>query len=148
MPANGGAVALVVALVWLPYASTRCLERIGPHGDEGAENCVFGHYAGDASGPHRHEDAATRVHNGADAAAQEHSHKGPDHSADTCCTWTGKFAVTLTAAPTAPDCAGTVALSAMPGVLWAGTAYADYVRRAVPLAHGPPIFIRNAALLI
>jgi hypothetical protein len=54
----------------------------------------------------------------------------------------------MTAAPTAPDGAGTVALSAMPGVLSAATAYAHYVRRAVPLAHGPPIFICNAALLI
>lgn len=137
------AVALLVA--WLPYATTRCLENpAGPNGAAGSVNCIFGHHQG--AEPHDHHHAAAHSDS---AAGDEHGGKGHDHSTtDTCCTFTGKSAVTLTSAPTTPNVSAAVACMVSADIPQPVVQGACPVRQAVPLAHAPPTYLLNAALLI
>lgn len=145
-------IAVAVVVAWLPYACTRCLETSGgQHGAGGSADCVFGHPAAAASHPDHHDRADTHPHHGHSAAQPEHGGKGHDHSPiDTCCELTGKYAVTLTSVPGLSDPWGTmvtvIAAAGMPGLRVAPFAYR--VPCALPLAHGPPVYLRNAALLI
>jgi hypothetical protein len=140
-------VALVVVVAWLPYASTRCLEAPGPHGATESVNCIFGHHG--AAEPHsdRHDAAARHPHR--HDAASAHRQAGSGHDHDTCCTRTGKFAVTLTSTPPPPDPSAAVALIARAELMQLPIApFLDRRRCLVPLAHAPPVYLRNASLLI
>lgn len=137
-PQRRAVVATVVALVWLPYAGTRCLENpSGPSGAEGSVNCIFHHESHGSAAGHHHDDG------GPGAAAGHHDH----HRDDTCCTQTGKRSVI-------PSTSGG---SEPPGVLgggWLASWYrpqrADHLEPSapVPVAHSPPLYLRNASLLI
>jgi hypothetical protein len=113
-------------------------------------NCIFGHHGGTESHSDDHGDAAARSHHHDVATAQEHGGKGHDHSAtDTCCTRTGKYAVTLTSTPALPDPSVVAVLIAPAGMLKLSVArFVGRVRCAAPLAHAPPLYLRNVTLLI
>lgn len=129
-------IALAVAVFWLPYTCTRCLEI--PAGPEGAASvdCLAGHHGTESQSDHHR------------TAAADHGRSHDRSAADTCCVWTGKSAVAPASAPTLLDSGTAVAImpAARPPVV--GLAAWDRSRHVVPLAHAPPIYIRNAALLI
>lgn len=151
-------MATVLAVVWLPYAGTRCLENpAGPRGSAGSVNCIFGHHEPHRSssghhhgevhtvGGHAHaaEPGGDRNHGHASGNAGRHD-QGRD---ETCCTQTGKRSVIpSTHAGSEPP----VAIAA----LWPARSYRPPLaghpdqRALAPVAHSPPIYLRNASLLI
>jgi hypothetical protein len=150
-------VATVLAMVWLPFAGTRCLENpAGPSGAAGSVNCIFGHHEAHGSSAGHHHGEAHGVGGDPSTAepAQDHAHASGDagrhhdhRQDDTCCTQTGKRSVIPSAsAGSEPP----VAVAAM--WLWraARPPLAHHPERRVfaPVAHSPPIYLRNATLLI
>jgi hypothetical protein len=154
IPQRHAVVATVIALVWLPYAGTRCLEN--PGGPSDSVNCIFHHHESHTPGGDHHdaapgvggytgkgEPSQDRVRRGGQSAARHHDH----HRDDTCCTRTGKRSVI----PSAFAGAGP---SAVVGPAWLVAsnrpAPADHVvaHALAPVAHSPPIYLRNATLLI
>ena len=150
-------MALVVALVWLPYAGRHCLENpIGP-GAAGSVNCIFGHHAAhpSSSGHHHGEAHGVGGHTNDAGPARDHGHASGDagrhhdhHQDDTCCTQTGKRSVIpSTSAGSEPPLLAVVQAWPMSSIR-PPLAGQPEQRALAPVAHSPPIYLRNATLLI
>lgn len=150
-------VATVLAMVWLPYAGTRCLENpAGPPGAAGSVNCIFGHHAEHRPADGHHHSPAHRVGGDPTIAEPVHDHghasadtgRRRDHRRDdTCCNLTGKYSVipSVSAASGPP----VAVASAWNSSSWhRPLAHYPEQRALAPVAHSPPIYLRNATLLI
>lgn len=155
-------IATVLAMVWLPYAGTRCIESpVGPRGSAGSVD--FGHHEShpSSSGHHDsstgHHDHDTHgiggnarasqpikgdVHTSADAGRHEGQPPG-----DTCCTQTGKGSV-IPSTPAGSEPPRAVAVMGLYRAARPQRADHPDQRTLRPVAHSPPIYLRNATLLI
>jgi len=119
-------------------------------------NCIFGHHESHASSSddHHHDTHNVGTNGNPAEPTQGHAHASGDadrhhdqHHDDTCCTLTGKRSV-IPSAPAGSEPPLAVAVM--------GFWRADHPQRAnhpeqrtlIPVAHSPPIYLRNAALLI
>ena len=129
---------LVLAVTWLPYTALRCVEDPLTHA--GCSVLVLALQMRSSNhDAHQHSDAATHPEHGT------RKHGMPR----TCCDITGKCDVEMTAgsAPTGP-------LAPAIATTWpfaepiAPRAQTPHGCQTTPVAHAPPIFLRNATLLI
>jgi hypothetical protein len=127
---------VVLALAWLPYVATRCIENPVTH------TCVMV-----AAVAHQHASAApARVHEGATSGQHARCHGDKHAPARTCCCdLAGKCDIKASSGVPAP--APAVAVAALPV---ASDIVLDGLnlnpRVPVTLAHGPPTYLRNLSL--
>ena len=145
-------VAVAVAIVWLPFQGTRCYQ-----GPAGSTNCIFGHHeAHESSADHHHGHAhgiggsagtgePVQDHHAAASgdAGKRHGHQRDD----TCCTQTGKCSVIPSAAFGPEPLVAVAAVGSPTSYLPALVGHPERCTLA-PVAHSPPIYLRNATLLI
>lgn len=149
------AIATVLAMVSLPYAGTRCIENpVGPRGSAGSVD--FGHHEShpSSSGHHDHDTDGVGGNRRAAQPTKGHAHASGDagmhddhYPDDTCCTQTGKGSVIPSAyAGSKPPPA--VAVMGLWSAARPQLAEHPEQRTPRPVAHSPPIYLRNATLLI
>jgi hypothetical protein len=130
------AIAFVLAVAWLPYIATRCIENPLTH------HCSVLPAAAHAHAGETHEPS----HHGMASAHDDQHHKtAPAH---TCCDLTGKCNMKLAAAT--PSFVPIHLVAILPLAVDASVPYAELPpqRDAAALAHAPPTYLRNATLLI
>ena len=131
----------LLAIAWLPYVSTRCVDASADGG------CPIAHPPRDA-GSHQGHEPGHHSHEGVPTAHQDGDHD--QTPGRTCCELTGKYACTVnsstpSAAPprlmvTLPRAVDVHALAPLP------TPHPQ--RRTPGPIHGPPPYLRFATLLI
>ena len=133
---------VLVAAAWLPYSATRCLATPdGGHVDCG----LFGSEARHDPSAHHQDDKDRQEHHAHTETDSDHRHP-PDQPA-TCCEISGKeHVVNARAAPWSP--APLSALVLFPERAGCRVVHSAPSRPSAPFANAPPIFLRNAALLI
>ena len=134
--------ALTIALVavWLPYITTRCF-----HDPAAKEDC---HVLQVAAETHTHDEANNSGGRGHTHSADEHSDHHNNRSAHTCCELTGKC--TVKASSEAPSLSPVVLVGPLPPAVRAHLPRLAPLRHrsGAAMAHGPPLFLRLASLLI
>lgn len=130
-------IYVLVAITWLPYIATRCIESSATGKD--CDLVRQGMRADHGGDDHHHPPPP------GSASDHDHPHKGTPHR--TCCELTGKCDVRTTpfvsfAAPTVVTAVALV-LHAPPPL----PCQAQH-RPPVAVAHAPPIYLRHATLLI
>jgi hypothetical protein len=128
-------IPFVLAVAWLPYVATRCVENPVTHVGCGMLPAAYAH-TGDAGGHSQHGMASQPGH---------HHNHAPAH---TCCDLTGKCNIKITPSTASLDPLQLVALA--PVTPDRVVPHADCSRRqATPtLAHAPPIYLRDLTLLV
>ena len=131
------AITAALAVAWLPYIATRCVENPATHaGCRVLPDTSYTH-AAEASAHSRHRMAAGR---------HEHQHsRAPGH---TCCDLTGKCNIKVT--PGTPSLAPVQMMATLPAATQVSAPHAESLpHRAAPaVAHAPPTYLRNLTLLI
>jgi hypothetical protein len=132
------AISLLLAITWLPYTATRCVENPFTHDGCGMLATAHEHPEG------HHSHAASH-----DGVTPTHQHHDGQHSpVRTCCELTGKCNIKVTAP--VPSIDPPALLAVLPAVarVPAPTAYELQCGPTRALAHGPPTYLRNAVLRI
>jgi hypothetical protein len=125
------AIIVILAVTWLPYITTRCVENPITH-----VGCPFFPGAMHAA-----------THSDAQSPQRQHAqHHAPGHS---CCDLTGKCNVRVAASPQAFDPPTfAVALPAAPHPIVVTALCSDQRSNVAYVAHSPPAYLRNATLLL
>ena len=133
------AIVTTLALAWLPYITTRCIDPA---------KCPTEHtHLNQQQEQHRHGD---RVHDHGDAPGHHGTHHEtptPSTPAQACCDLTGKFnIVSAEGAPSVTPVfsSAPLAVPVVPERL-SRQPRGDFVAHT---AHGPPTYLRNHTLLI
>ena len=130
---------MLLGFVWIPYVAVRCVDGAG-HADCSVLT------AANAADHHEHSTRAPST-NQHDHTAHGHGDPGKQAPGRTCCELTGKCNLKLTAsAPSLEPALQIGPLSCKPYPVAAGRMAARLCPAEV--AHGPPIFLRNATLLL
>ncbi len=131
----------LLAIAWLPYASTYCIDAPVDGG------CRLAHASSDAGFHHEHEQGH-HSHDSVPAAHQDGDHD--QIPARTCCELTGKRACTLSSStqPAAPPGLTVMLPRGMDTHSLAPLPTASPLRRTPAPAHGPPPYLRFVTLLI
>lgn len=131
-------IPLVLAVTWLPYITTRCVENPFTHAGCGMLATAHRHSEGHHSHAPSH-DSVTPMH--------QH-HESPDSPARTCCELTGKC--NIKAASPGPSIDPPTLLTTLPAIARLPVTGAHELAHvpSFALAHGPPTYLRNATLRI
>jgi len=129
-------IRVLLAFAWVPYIAIRCVAGSSSHGSCGMLAPVV-----QTANSHHHEHKAEHAH--------RHHEEGsnPASSGKTCCEVTGKCNVSLTATPSVSDSHTVAAILAHFPITTAPVSIHSHTRPAY-VAHGPPIYLRLATLLI
>lgn len=135
---------LVLAAVWLPYLTMRCISAPGLGGECNVLAALFGpafqHHDHHATG-HR-PDASTRT-------AHDHCDKRqPSKRAHACCEATGRFNATISATEVSVQPVPLLAVLPVPVLPPPLGGSPVFDRFSAPVAHSPPVYLRHLTLLI
>ena len=129
------ALVMTLAVVWLPYITTRCVDPVScptEHAREAADHRDLGHHG----------------HEGIPSERGTHDENPAETPNRTCCDVTGKRNVLVSTGP--PSIAPVLFSSTLPtSAVWAVLYHQSHRRDLVPhTAHGPPAYLRNHILRI
>src|SRR5512143_3746521 len=131
------AITVALAVAWLPYIATRCVENPATH-----TGCRI---LPDAPYTHAAEAPAHSHHR---MAVGQHNHQPRRAPGQTCCDLTGKCNIKVT--PSTPSLAPVQLMATLPAAIHAFAQHAESLpQHAAPaFAHAPPTYLRNVTLLI
>ena len=136
LKSQGVSVALLFTCV--PYLAIRCVSA--PDGCDMMPTRAHAHSSSEGHGHHDHKTTSGHHHD-------QHHQGSPHHPDRTCCELTGKCAITITVSTPAVDPPALVAT--LPSVvLLSERCTTGLMTPPAELAHGPPLYLLHATLLI